>query len=88
MTIANDERLQICGYGIIQLEAWCNDEWFPMRLENVQYVPGMKQNLFSTASTTAKGFSMTNYGDHCEILDRDGEAKAFGISVRNANMEK
>lgn len=79
VTIANDERLSIRGYGNIQLEAWCDDEWFALRLENVQYVPGLKPNFFSTASTTAKGFSMTIYGDHCEILDRDGETKAYGF---------
>lgn len=79
VTIANDERLTIRGYGTIHMNAWCNDEWHSLRLENVQYVPGLKQNLFSTASTTAKGFTMTIYGDHCEINDCNGEARAFGF---------
>lgn len=79
VTIANDERLPIRGYGIIHLEAWCNDEWSAMRLENVQYVPELKQNLFSTAATTGKGFAMTIFSDHCEITDSNCEPKAFGF---------
>lgn len=79
VTIANDERLPIRGYGKIHLEAWCNDEWLAMRLENVQYVPELKQNLFSTAATTEKGFAMTIFSDHCNITDSDGEPRAFGF---------
>lgn len=79
VTIANDARLPIRGYGTIQLEAWCNGKWFALRLENVLYAPNMKQNLFSTASTTGKGFAMTIFGDHCEIIDDNGETKAFGF---------
>lgn len=77
VTIANVERLPIRVHGTIQLEAWCDDEWFACDWKTCNMFP--KQNLFSTASTTAKGFSMTIYGDHCEIMDRDGETKAYGF---------
>lgn len=65
--IANNYRLVIRGTGTILIEAKVNGEWHKTKLKNVQHVPELKQNLFSTASATSKGFQMVTSRDGCKL---------------------
>lgn len=67
--IANNEKLPIEGSGTIQIEAFVENKWFRRTLTNVQYVPKLTQNLFSTGSATSKGLSMVINATNCVLMD-------------------
>lgn len=77
--IANNDRLLIRGKGTILIEAKVKGKWLQRQLRNVQHVPELKQNLFSTASATSKGFQMVISHDGCKLTDVDGEIYAVGV---------
>lgn len=77
--IANNECLAIHGVGTILIECRINGKWEPRRLEKVLYVPDLKQNLFSTAAVTSKGFKMLISKDGCKLLDAQNDIKAVGV---------
>ena len=56
-----------------------NNKWVPRTLTNVQYVPELKQNLFSTGSATSKGFSMIIEADYCALKDKNLNVLATGF---------
>ncbi|KAG5865102.1 hypothetical protein JTB14_024512 [Gonioctena quinquepunctata] len=43
--VANDERLEICGYGTILIDVLMENRWEPRRLEGVQYYVKKKFNM-------------------------------------------
>lgn len=77
--IANNECLAIRGVGSILIEAKVDGKWEPRRLENVLYVPDLKQNLFSTAAVTSKNFNMVITKDGCELLNKENKILATGF---------
>lgn len=77
--IANNEQLSIQGTGTILIEAMVNGRWESRQLKNVLHVPDLKQNLFSTAEVTNKGFKVLITNKGCEVLGVENEIVAIGI---------
>jgi len=87
LEIANSERLLIHGSGTIMIEAKVNGVWLKRQLKNVQYVPELRQNLFSTASATSKGFDMVITHNGCKLMDANGDLVAIGIKDRTNQLQ-
>ena len=100
--IANKSLLKIEAIGTILIEARVNNQWKPIRLENVLYVPELSENLFSTAALTDKvkgikvlieknGFKFINKSNKVVAVgkrdDRNQLKLDFRLSINeNANM--
>lgn len=67
--IANNEKMNIAGYGTIEIQACVEGVWYDRRLENVQYVPTTQKNLFGTNGLTTKGFEVKFRKNICEVVD-------------------
>lgn len=64
---------------MVEVEAYINGEWHARRLENVQFVPMARMNLFATGKLTEKGFSVSFREKFCEIFDGEtGDLAAVG----------
>lgn len=74
--IANNEKMNIAGYGTIEIQACIDGVWYDRRLENVQYVPTIQKNLFGTNGLTAKGFEVNFRKDVCELINEETEEVA------------
>lgn len=48
-------------------------------MENVLYVPDLRQNLFSTAAATSKGYKMVITKDGCKLLTARSTVSAVGV---------
>lgn len=84
--IANGVRLPIRGTGTILIEAKVDGVWEKRHLKNVQHVPELKQNLFSTASATSKGFQIMLTNDGCKLMDPAGIVYAVGVKDNSKQL--
>lgn len=76
--IADSGLLPIHGSGTIIFEAKVDGVWHKRRLTDVQHVPDLKPNLFSTATATERGFEILLTRDGWEVIDSDGKVCAVG----------
>lgn len=65
--VASGQRLVIRGHDSICASVWNGTSWKTCILENVQYVPGLAPNLFSTGTATSQGFIMVKKEHDCEL---------------------
>ena len=73
--IANNEKLRIHSFGTIHIKALVKNIWCARTLTNVQYV----QNVFTTVSTTSKGFSIVMEANSYVLMDKDQNILAAGV---------
>ena len=76
--IADNNRLEIHGIGTILIESRVNNQWEPVRLENVLYVPDLSKNLLSTAALTDKDLNVIINKNGIKVLDKNNKVVAIG----------
>lgn len=81
---ANDELMDVEGVGNIAIERFVDGKWLACTIENVQYVPNMKVNLFSVMQAGKKGLVTTFDENGCTIFDKDDKCVA-GIGYTDSN---
>ncbi len=57
--VANNQKLWICGVGIIKVQCVINGRWEKKSLSRVLYMLELKKNLFSVGQATNRGFVTT-----------------------------
>lgn len=77
--VASNNKLPIHGYGSIRASMWNGTSWEECVLENVQYVPGLGPNLFSTGTATSRGYVMVERQHVCELRYPDGTIAVIGV---------
>lgn len=77
--VASNDKLPIHGHGSIRASMWNGVGWNECVLENVQYVPGLGPNLFSTGTATSRGYVMIERQNDCELRHPDGTVAVIGI---------
>lgn len=77
--VGNGDKTPVYGKGSIEIETFVNGQWIPGIINDVLYVPFLKQNLFSVKVAAKKGvdFSLTDHGSRF-ILTRDKKVIATG----------
>lgn len=75
--VANNCNLEIRGIGTILIDARVKNQWEPRRLENVLYVPAIRENLFATAILTDKGAKVLIDRNGCTVYDESIYARRF-----------
>lgn len=76
--IGNGQGLKVVGVGTIIAETYDGDSWIHTTLSNVNYVPEMKYNLFSTEATLQQGYEMT-VNNNTWTFTRNDEVCAIGV---------
>lgn len=69
--LGNNEKLQVKGIGIIEIQKWINGKWIDGKIENVWFIPDLKRNLFSEGVITRKGFSIVKGNEHANIYENN-----------------
>ncbi|XP_036347978.1 uncharacterized protein LOC118757367 [Rhagoletis pomonella] len=80
--VANNSYLQIEAIGTILIDVKVDNQWKPVRLENVLYVPELSENLLSTSMITDRGITVIIDKEGCKFVDQSNEVVAVG--KRNA----
>lgn len=57
ITIGDGTQVEGVGVGNVDLEAFNGENWYPVTLQDVLYVPKLGFNLFSVGQILDKGFS-------------------------------
>lgn len=76
--VANKCLLTIESIGTILIDARIDNQWKPIRLENVLYVPELSENLFSTGVLTDKGVKVLIEKEGCKFIDSSNKVVAVG----------
>ena len=76
--VANNSMLKIAGIGTILIDAKVGNQWKPIRLEDVLYVPELGENLFSTGVVTDKGIRIIQDSKGCKFIDEANNVVAVG----------
>lgn len=87
MTILLGDSTEIDGVGVgtVELEAFDGNEWHPIILKDVVYVPELKFNLFSVSHMLDQGYVMKSDKDRAEFLKAD-KMTTVGVAKRHGNL--
>lgn len=78
VSIGNGQQLKVVGIGTIIAETYDGNSWIHTTLTDVNYVPEMEYNLFSTNATLHKGYDMKVNLDTWSFT-LNGEVRAIGF---------
>lgn len=81
MQIGDDSRIEVEGYGDIEVLALVNGEWEPRTIKNVLYVPKLRRNLFSVRAATSSNLKVIFCKDEIKIYSN--RLVATGIKQSN-----
>lgn len=80
--IGDNTRIEVEGYGSIEVSALVNGEWEPRTIENVLYVPKLSKNLFSVGATTSKNLKVIFLNDKMEIYSN----RLVTVGIKQSNQ--
>lgn len=84
ISIGDATKLYGVGVGNIELEAFDGQDWVPVRLEDVVYVPKLDFNLFSVGQTLDKGYLQQANSEKSEFRTHEGQIAA--VAKREGNL--
>lgn len=78
VSLANNTSVEPVGRGTVPVLALINGQWETCNIENVLYVPGMK-NLFSEAAMVKKGYTIISNRKGAIFYDEEGREGPVSI---------
>lgn len=84
--IADRRRLQVRGTRSVLIDAWVDGQWEPRKINNVQYILDLGQNLFSTGVATSLGYVQICQGNECRLID-DKNNKTIAIGIKDESRQ-
>ena len=82
VSVGDDGVCEVSGEGTVIIDKLVNGVWREARIENVLYVPKVRNNLFSVGVCTSRGFEVSFASEYVVLTDNN---KIVATGVKQSN---